>query len=312
MGVANAHLGRADDVVPQVEDEMKKATKHAAKQIQQALLALPPTILLETIDRWLKDWGGLFEDIDGVEGFQELFDYRARSDATGHPYVSLEELFEAEPETEAFTWVPPTAQALQNVLRKMQPTEIYHGVVTLAGEVLRQKCYTLHWGEPPGAHSDGYAFMRTLVSYLELRKVEGDLPTEQFEQQYQTTLEALGTTNPDEQEDAFPGTPHMLTHERAVHFRVAMSSVDEQQRASLRQALQQLDCMLSPSVETMSIEGRVFYVPGRRTDLETLRRVRRLLNRWQRRGRITWTQQQEKPPKRLLHTKHKRKARQWR
>jgi hypothetical protein len=288
---------------------MKQATKHLARQIQQALLALPPPILLETLDQWLKEVGELFEDGEGMEDVQKLLGYRARSAATGQLYGSREELCEVEPETEAMTWVRPAAQGLQEVLGKMQPGEIYHGVVMLAGEALRQKNYAQHWSEPPGAYADGYAFMRTLVSYLELRKAGGERSTEQFEQQYQAPLEALGAAYPEAQEDECAGAPHLLTHERAVHFHVSMTSADEQQQAALRQALQQLDCLLSPSVEATSIEGSIFYVPGRHSDLKTLARVRRLLKRWQRLGRITWTEQREHPPRQLPHPKRKQKAR---
>jgi hypothetical protein len=158
---------------------MKKTTKRLARQVQQALLALPDTLLLTTIEEWRKRWDDLYEESSVTDGFYEILGYQLLSETTGKQYASLDAFFEAEPETEEILWLSPAGHALRAILEKMQPNVVYHVIVTLAGDVFRQKWFATHWGEPPEAQSDGYAFMHALASYLDLRKKAGeDLSTE--------------------------------------------------------------------------------------------------------------------------------------
>ncbi|GHO87641.1 hypothetical protein [Dictyobacter formicarum] len=288
---------------------MNKTTKQLARQVQQALLALPEPILLETIDQWLKTLEELFEEHSMMDGYYELFGYRVRSQATGRQYASLDECFEAEPEIEDITWLPQTGEDLREILRKMQPQQIYHGVVALAGDAFRQKTGVANFGEPPADHVDGYVFMRNLTGYLDLRKEGADLSTEQFEERYHKDLKALTALNVVEEEDIFGSLPASFTDEHAVHFHITFSQNNQQQHRDLRQALQQRDCVLSSSLEENTLEGFVSYRPGHHHDLKMLAHVRRLLNRWQRSERITWAEWKEKPPKRLSQKKHKQKVR---
>jgi len=205
--------------------------------------------------------------------------------------------------------MPPEPSRLREVVRRKQPKEVYHSIIALAGEALRQADFAAQWAEPPGEHSDGYAFIQSLERYLILRKEAGSERIEQFEARYAEQLAACADAFPGGRAEIFERLPGLLANVRAVHFRVTMSAADEQQQASLRQALHLCGCVLSPSLEAKSIEGSVFYVPGSRTDLKTLARVRRLLNRWLRAGHITWTEQKEKSPHHLPHTKHKHEAR---
>lgn len=292
-----------------IDNGMQPATRKLAVRVQQALLALPDEMLFETLSHWLDTINDLYEDTEILASYCESLGYHVGSVESGQAYDSLAELDEAEPEAGEVHWIPPEPSRLREVVRRKQPKEVYHHIIALAGEALRQADFAAQWAEPPGEQSDGYAFIRSLERYLTLRKEAGSDGIEQFEARYADQLAACADAFSDERAEIFESLPGLLMTEHAVHFRVIMSSADEQQQASLRQALHQYDCLLSPSGEATSIEGSVFYVPGRRADLKTLARVRRLLNRWQQRGWITWTEQKEKPPKRLPHTKHKQKAR---
>ncbi len=284
-----------------VDNVMQPATRKLAARVDE--------MLFETLSHWMDTINDLYEETEILASYRESLGYRVSSVASEQTYDSIEALDEVEPEAGDVHWIPPEPARLREVVRRKQLKEVYHQIIALAGEALRQTDFAAQWAEPPGEQSDGYAFMRSLERYLTLRKEAGSDGIEQFEARYAEQLDACADSFSGERAEIFESLPGLFMNEHAVHFRVAMSSADGQQQTSLRQALQQFDCMLSPSVEANAIEGSVFYVPGSRTDLKTLARVRRLLNRWQRSGRITWTEQKEKPPKRLPHTKHKQKAR---
>ena len=292
-----------------IDNHMQPTTRKLAVRVQQALLALTDEMLFELISYWLATINDLSGDTEILASYHESLGYRIASVASGQAYDSVEALDEAEPDAEDIRWIPPDPSHLREVVRRKQPKEVYHHLIALAGEALRQEDFAAQWAEPPGEQSDGYGFMRSLERYLTLRKEAGSEGIEQFEAQYAEQLAACADAFPGERTEVFENLPDLLMNERAVHFRVTMSAADEQQQVSLLQALQQCGCVFSPSVEAKSIEGSVFYVPGRQTDLKTLARVRRLLNRWQRVYRITWTEEKEKPPRRLPHTKHKQKTR---
>ena len=285
---------------------MKKTTRRLASQVQRALLDLPDALLLATIDGWLRELNELLEDSDGSYG---LLGYRPRSEATGRTSASLEVLDETEPQAEEFCWLPPAAPVLRATLRAMQPTRVYHTVVALAGEVFLRKPFAATWGEPPGGQSDGYSFMKALVGYLALRRAAGDIPLEQFEAQYSEQLEALAAASSPTEGRADPSTSDLFPNERRWHLRIVFLHPSEQQRHNLLQALQQYDCTIQQGQGEQEIAGYVsYFLPPQRVDLDVLVRIRRLLNRWQREGRITWTGRKQKPARRQRARKQKKKV----
>jgi hypothetical protein len=286
---------------------MKNTTKRLARQVQQALLAFPDTLLLSTIAEWFKDLDD--QNLWDNDGFYEIFGYNVRSEVTGILYPSLDAFFEAEEDTDEITWQLPTGNTLREALRLMQPSAIYHGVVALAGDVFRQKDFAACWGEPPDMQSNGYAFMQALTGYLALRKEAEDLSTEQFEERFHEQLEALAPPKTVEDEEVFGDFPGFFTNERVFHFYVTFTEADAQKHQNLVQALQQYDCTLSDEASENRITGSLSYIHWHRKDLRALARVQRLLNRWQHSGWITWTAQKEKPPKRTAPQKHRSKAR---
>jgi hypothetical protein len=281
---------------------MKKKTKQLARQVQQALLALSDTILLEEIDHWLSTVATLFEDIALEDSYYETFGYRVKSKATSQQYPSLDDLFEVEPEVEEIIWVPPRGEDLRATLQKMQLDDIYHQVVALAGNAFQQKSYATRFGKPPDNQSNGYAFIQNLVSYLELRKEGEELSTEQFEKQYQEQLEKIAV----EGEESFDPLTALFIADYAVHFRMTFRQNNPQHYRDLQQALEQYDCIVSP-LEENTMKGTVFYRPGHHHDLKMLTRVRRVLNHWQQSERISVEEWKEKPQKRLSQKKRERK-----
>jgi hypothetical protein len=281
---------------------MKQTTKHLARQVQQALLALTPEMVRENIDGWLRGFDeGVLEANDFLLDLRISLGYQMHSKGTGKTYAELADLDDAEPETVEIAWVVPDAQSLRQAIAAMPPDQIYHGLVSLAGDVFCQKPYATHWGEPPGERSGGYGFMRSLIRYLDLKRACEHLSDEEFERTHEDQLEAIRAS--EEEADRFDDLPWFGANQRAVHFRADLTPPSSQHSRELREALQRYNCSLSDTVSADTIEGTLFYLPGRRNDLRTLSHVRRLLNHWQKNGRITWSEQKSKPLRRPTQKK---------
>jgi len=74
---------------------MKGQTKHLTGQVREALLALPDTVLMETLAQWLD---GIDEQLlDWSDECRSALGYRIQSDETNKLYASYEELGQAAP-----------------------------------------------------------------------------------------------------------------------------------------------------------------------------------------------------------------------
>jgi len=143
---------------------MKGQTKNLTGQVRETLLALPDTLLMETLGEWLDavdeqllDWG---------DECRSALGYRIQSDETHKIYASFEELEQAEPEGAGGSWVVPDAQTLRTILANLSLEQFYHSVIALAGEALALQASEEAWGFPPSVASDGYDFMRCLTVHL--------------------------------------------------------------------------------------------------------------------------------------------------
>jgi hypothetical protein len=143
---------------------MKKQTKNLAKQVQDALLALPDAVLMETLTKWLDGIDEL--PLEWSDEFRYVLGYRVQSDETDKIYTSFEELALAEPEGSCSSWIIPDAQAQRTLLTNLSIEQFYHTVIALAGEALSHQAYEEKWGSPPSTISDGYDFMRCLAVQL--------------------------------------------------------------------------------------------------------------------------------------------------
>lgn len=149
---------------------MKEKTKHLARQVRDALLALPDTVLLETLAQWLD---GVDEQLlDWGDEYRYALGYRIQSDETERIYTSFEELEQAEPDGACASWIVPDAGMLRTTLGSLSIEQFYHTVITLAGEGLRDRAYQEAWGSPPSVASDGYDFMRCLNVHLRSKALQ--------------------------------------------------------------------------------------------------------------------------------------------
>jgi hypothetical protein len=143
---------------------MKGQTKKLTGQVRDALLALPDTVLMETLARWLD---GVDEQLlDWSDECRYALGYRIQSDETGEIYASFEELEQAEPDGACASWMVPDAQTLRTTIGDLAIEQFYHSVIALASEALADQASKEAWGSPPSLVSDGYDFMRSLAVHL--------------------------------------------------------------------------------------------------------------------------------------------------
>lgn len=143
---------------------MKGQTKHLTGQVREALLALPDTMLMETLAQWLD---GIDEQIlDWSDECRSVLGYRIQSDETNKIYASFEELGKAEPDGACGSWMVPDAQTQRTILGNLSIEQFYHTVIALASEATALQASEEVWGFPPLVASDGYDFMRGLTVHL--------------------------------------------------------------------------------------------------------------------------------------------------
>ena len=149
---------------------MKEKTKHLARQVRDALLALPDTVLLETLAQWLD---GVDEQLlDWGDECRYALGYRIQSDETQRIYTSFDELEQAEPDGACASWMVPDAGMLRTTLGSLSIEQFYHTVIALAGEGLSDTASQEAWGSPPSLASDGYDFMRCLTVHLRYKALQ--------------------------------------------------------------------------------------------------------------------------------------------
>ena len=143
---------------------MKGQTKNLTGQVRDALLALPDTVLMETLARWLD---GVDEQLlDWSDECRYALGYRIQSDETDKIYGSFEELERAEPDGACTSWMVPNAQTLCTALGNLSIEQFYHSVIALASEALVDQASEEARGSPPLPVGDGYDFMRCLAVHL--------------------------------------------------------------------------------------------------------------------------------------------------
>jgi hypothetical protein len=123
---------------------MKGQTKHLTGQVREALLALPDTMLMETLAQWLD---GIDEQLlDWSDECRSVLGFRIQSDETNKIYASLEELGQAEPDGACGSWMVPDAQTLRTILGNLSIEQFYHTVITLASEATALQASEEVWG----------------------------------------------------------------------------------------------------------------------------------------------------------------------
>ena len=87
---------------------------------------------------------------------------------------------------------------------------------------------------------------------------------------------------------AFAPSSPFLHNERELHFHIALQTDDQQRQRDLIQNLQRLACTVT-TMDGETISGYLEYNPRFPTDRQATAQLHKLLNRWQRKGHLTWT-----------------------
>jgi hypothetical protein len=77
-------------------------------------------------------------------------------------------------------------------------------------------------------------------------------------------------------------------NQRELHFHIAVRSNDPQRQRDLIQNLERLECIVTTLDEEM-VEGYLLYNPHSSNDRKTTAQLHKLLDRWQRKGHLSWT-----------------------
>jgi hypothetical protein len=112
---------------------MKSSTKALARQMRDALLALPNEALVKTAEHW----GALLKqmtagDFDLLEEALLACGLQFRSTTTGQVYPGLGALLLAEPAFEHCAFVAVDPGQLRTHFRQMPLRQFYHSIVPLA------------------------------------------------------------------------------------------------------------------------------------------------------------------------------------
>ncbi len=91
----------------------------------------------------------------------------------------------------------------------------------------------------------------------------------------------------------FTTTPPFLRNQRALHFRIVLQKLDETLQRDLIKHLERLECTVT-AAEAATIMGYLLYNPRYRQDREATARLHKFLNRWQRKGHLTWSASRRK------------------
>ncbi len=88
-------------------------------------------------------------------------------------------------------------------------------------------------------------------------------------------------------------SPPFLRNQRELHFRIVLLNPDTELRRDLLQKLQRMECTVT-TTEATTIVGHLEYNPRYRQDREATAQLHTLLNRWRRKGHLTWSASRKK------------------
>jgi hypothetical protein len=91
----------------------------------------------------------------------------------------------------------------------------------------------------------------------------------------------------------FSKTPPFLRNQRELHFHISLQKPDETVYRDLIKHLERLECTVT-AAEAATITGYLEYNPRYRQDREATLRLHKFLNRWQRKGHLTWSTSRRK------------------
>ncbi len=155
-----------------------------------------------------------------------------------------------------------------------------------------KKCYHRHvWVDRPAARQQHQARAvaaesdeTVLDNVLELDDVLeiGDVPDQEDDLASDDEALLVWLNSPE------CAPPSFLRNQRELHFRIALLTADQILRGNLIKNLQRLECMVI-ATDAETITGFLEYNPRQYTDRKATAQLHKLLNRWQRKGHLTWS-----------------------
>jgi hypothetical protein len=91
----------------------------------------------------------------------------------------------------------------------------------------------------------------------------------------------------------FASAPPWERNQRELHFHIALQTPDAARRRDLVTNLERLECTVT-TLEAETISGYLEYNPRYYTDRKATAQLHKLLNRWQRKGHLTWSASRKK------------------
>jgi len=134
---------------------------------------------------------------------------------------------------------------------------------------------------------------------LILRKEAATLPTEQFEREYREQLEALAVPVQEMEEEPPQEEVVFFPRKRLWHFRLMLATANQGRQQTIVTMLHQCGAQFLETTSGSVMEGAIPYIYWHKDDLKALTRARRLLNRWQAKGWLSWSAWKTKPPRRI-------------
>src|SRR5690349_15640085 len=125
---------------------MRGRTQTLTEGVRQALLALPDDLLLAKTTAWGVALGDGDDGGEGLVDYYRMMGYRCQSAMTSTIYVTLGDLWEAEPDTEDWAMLPPTAATIRQAVTQLHSSDAYHQLAGWIGEVLEHTTLTHAWG----------------------------------------------------------------------------------------------------------------------------------------------------------------------
>jgi hypothetical protein len=146
---------------------MNVITENLTLQVKETLLALPDSMLLDTILGWIEHTDEMHQHLGYSDELRGIFGYQLQSGETEEIYCSFDALDRSESESALALWVPPTIDDLRNLLTDLSPRDFQAYVIPLADDALAAVDPQKDPFWPSTGLEDGQPFMRCLATYLE-------------------------------------------------------------------------------------------------------------------------------------------------
>lgn len=146
---------------------MNRTTESLTAQVKKTLLALPDVLLMDTVLGWIERADEMHQHMGCSDEFRSIFGYQLQSGETEEIYSTFTTLDRSESEAAPALWLPPTAEALRDLLSDFSLSDFHDLVIPLADDAIsavdpqKDPCW------PSTGLEDGQPFMCCLITYLQ-------------------------------------------------------------------------------------------------------------------------------------------------